>query len=85
MAVVRLTSDFAGEVSAFRAAGDEIDAYGVSEPSASDLSLPTVKAYDKRMFEIRKIMTAFRLLTIKDAKEMDELAASLTAADQAGC
>ena len=47
-------------------------------------SLPTADAYQDRLFKIRNIMLLFGILVKKDAKDMDDLAARLKAADNIG-
>ena len=84
MAEIKLNDGFAAEVDAFRAPGAEFNTVSINSISAGGLSLPTVEAYQNRLFEIWKLMVKFEVLTNKDAKDMDALAASLKAADAAG-
>lgn len=81
MAEIKLNDSFTAEVSAFRASGDQLDQVSVNSVSVGDLSLPTVDAYQDRLFKIRTLMIKFQLLTQKDANDMDALAYSLRATD----
>lgn len=84
MAEIKLNESFTTEVAAFRAAGEALDTVNVNSVSAGDISLPTVDAYQDRLFKIWKVIFKFELLTKKDAADMDALAASLKAADITG-
>ncbi len=83
MAEIKLNDNFATEVNAFRAAGAALDQVSVNV-STEGLSLPTVDAYQERLHKIQALVIKFRLLTKKDADDMDALAASLKAADASG-
>lgn len=84
MAEIKLNEGFAAEVEAFRTAGAAIDTLSINSISTGELSLPTIDAYQDRLFKIRTLIIKFEALTRKDAKDMDELAASLKAADASG-
>lgn len=84
MAKIKLNDSFAEEVDVFRSAGATLEPISVSGISAEDVSLPTVKAYQDRLYDIWGVMRKFYLLTKKDAADMDKLAATLKAADTAG-
>lgn len=81
MAEIKLNDSFEAEVQAFRATGEDLDSVNVGEISTSGLSLPTVNAYQERLYRIRVLVGYFMLLTKKDAKDMDELALRLKTAD----
>ena len=82
MAEIKLNQSFTDEVEAFRTSSLDIQELVLVNPiSAGDLSLETVNAYQDRLHRIRGIMLQFRLLTQKDAKDMDDLATKLNAAD----
>lgn len=84
MAEIKLNNNFIAEVSDFRASGEQLDQVSVNSISVGELSLPTVDAYQDRLFKIRKLMIKFQLLTQKDAKDMAALADSLRTADASG-
>lgn len=85
MAEIKLNEGFKGEVEKFRASGEELsNSVVINTISTGDLSLPTVDAYQDRLFKIRNIMLLFGILVKKDAKDMDDLAARLKAADNTG-
>lgn len=84
MAEIKLNDNFAAEVSAFRASGDQLDLVSINSIHVDDLSLPTVEAYQDRLFKIRTLIIKFQLLTQKDANDMDELANSLRETDSCG-
>ena len=84
MAEIKLNDSFSAEVDAFRSAGGELDAVDVYAFSAGDLSLPTVDAYQERLFRIRDLIIKLEALTEKDAGDMDALAAMLRATDASG-
>ncbi len=81
MAEIKLNEGFAAEVDAFRSSGAGLDAVSVNSVSAGGLSLPTVDAYQDRLFKIRTLMIKIELLVKKDAGDMDALAAMLKATD----
>ncbi len=81
MAEIKLNNSFSAEVDAFRSAGEGLNAVNISAISAGDVSLPTVDAYQERLFRIRNLIYMFSLLTKKDAADMDALADALRAAD----
>ena len=84
MAEIKLNNSFTDEVNAFRASGGQLDQVSANAASGGSLSLPTVDAYQNRLSKIRMLMVKFRLLTEKDAKDMDALAASLRTTDANG-
>ena len=84
MAEILLNDGFTTQVEAFRASGEELDIVSINSISAGDLSLPTVDAFQKRLFKIRTVMIKFELLIKKDATDMDALAAKLKTADASG-
>lgn len=84
MAEIKLNDSFSAEVDAFRSAGNGFDAVSVNSVSADGLSLPTVDAYQDRLFKIRNLIIKLKLLTRKDAGDMDALAAMLKATDASG-
>ena len=84
MAEIKLNDGFSAQVEAFRAAGQNIDMNCANSVSTEGLSLTTVEAYQDRLDKIWRVMTWFRLLIQKDAKDMDALAAKLKAADGTG-
>lgn len=84
MAEIKLNEGFTAEVEAFRDSGERLNTSGVNSVSAEGLTLPTVDAYQDRLFGIWKVMFLFQLLTKKDAKDMDALAERLRAADMGG-
>lgn len=81
MAEIKLNEGFAAEVEAFRSAGEAINKVVLDSVSAEGISLPTVEAYQDRLYRIWRIMLKFCFLTKKDAADMDKLAATLKAAD----
>ena len=81
MALIKLNDGFQAEVSAFRSAGAVLDPADPSSGTTGGLSLQTVDAYRDRLSQISQLMMEFRALTQKDAKDMEELAARLNAAD----
>lgn len=85
MAEIKLNDNFMVEVNAFRASGEALDQESGSSVSTDYLSLPTVDAYQERLHRIWTLMIKFRLLTQKDAKDMDALATSLRTTDERGC
>ena len=85
MAEIKLNDNFATEVNAFRSAGAELDTVKTYQISSSGLSLPAVSAFQDCLHNIGSAMYLFKLLTEKDAKDMEALAAKLKAADSAGC
>ena len=84
MAEIKLNEGFTAEVDAFRSAAGGLDTVSVSSVSAGGLSLPTVDAYQERLFKIRTLMIKLELLIKKDAGDMDALAAMLKATDASG-
>jgi len=84
MPVIKLNDGFLSQVEDFRASGKELDTVSVNSISTGDLSLPTIDAYQERLFNVWKVMFKFMYLTKKDAEDMDALAARLNAADKAG-
>ena len=84
MAEIKLNEGFTAEVDAFRSAAGGLDAVSVSSVSTGGLSLPTVDAYQERLFKIRTLMIKLELLIKKDAGDMDALAAMLKATDASG-
>ena len=82
MAEIKLTESFTEEVEAFRSAGEEIDAASVLSVSNREFSLPTINAYQERLRKIWHVIVAFKMLTKKDAADMDALAARLKIADK---
>ena len=81
MAEIKLNEGFTKQVESFRTAGENVDSVNVYSGSVSGLSLPTVDAYQDRLFRIQRIMILFRCLVKKDADDMDALSARLKAAD----
>ena len=81
MAKIKLNEGFAAEVEAFRSAGEAINKVVLDSVSTGDISLPTVEAYQDRLYRIWRVMLKFYFLTKKDAADMDKLAATLKAAD----
>lgn len=84
MAEIKLNEGFKAEVDAFRSAGEAINTVGLDSISAEGISLPTVEAYQDRLYKIWRVMLKFYFLTKKDAADMDKLAATLKAADTTG-
>ena len=84
MAEIKLNDSFSAEVDAFRSAGGGLGAVDVYAVSAGDLSLPTVDAYQERLFRIRDLIIKLKALTEKDAGDMDALATMLRATDASG-
>lgn len=84
MAEIKLNEGFLAEVAAFREAGAAINTDGVNSVSAQGLSLPTVDAYLKRLYDIWGLMVWFQSITGKDARQMEALAERLKAADMGG-
>ncbi len=85
MAEIKLNEGFKDEVEAFRSSGESLsNSVVINTISAENLSLPTVDAYQERLFRIRNIMFLFSALVNKDAKDMDDLAARLKVADNTG-
>ena len=84
MAEIKLNEGFTGEVAAFRASAEGFDAYDVSAVAGGNLSLPTVREYQNELLKMQGVMVLLQALIKKDAKDMDELAASLRAADNSG-
>ena len=84
MAEIKLNENFAAQVDAFRTSAAGLDKVVVNSVSADGLSLPTVDAFQDRLFKLRLLMVEFEQLTKKDAKDMDDLAAKLKAADANG-
>lgn len=84
MAEIKLNDGFTAEVEAFRSSGEAIDTVSINSISTGDISLPTVEAYQERLFRIWRVMFKFYILTRKDAADMDKLTATLKAADMAG-
>lgn len=81
MAKIKLNDKFAAEVEEFRSSAVALDSSSFTSINVGNLSLPTVDAYQDRLYKIRKLLIRFELLIKKDAKDMDELAAMLKAAD----
>lgn len=85
MAEIKLNDSFKAEVEAFRASGVELDNVNAYSVSTTELSLPTVDAYQERLSKICKLCFEFSVLKKKDAADMDDLAARLKAADTIRC
>ena len=81
MAEIKLTTAFTAEVDSFRSAGARLSEVNTYSTSKGELSLPTVDAYLERLHQIELTVLCLKLLTGKDAKDMDALAARLTQAD----
>lgn len=84
MAEIKLNDSFSEQVEAFRASGGNLDKVSINSISSGELSLPTVDAYQERLFRIRTLIIKFELLTKKDASDMDALATCLKTADLSG-
>ena len=84
MAEIKFNSGFSTEVDAFRSTGPGLDEVRVFDISTGGLSLQTVDAYQNRLYSIRNVMIKFEVLVKKDAADMDALADTLKAADNAG-
>lgn len=84
MAEIKLNEGFLAEVGALRASGKELGMASLRTDSAGDLNLSTVDAYQEHLYQIRDVILKFEQLVLKDAKDMEALAAALKAADSAG-
>ena len=84
MAEIKLNDSFTAEVDAFRSAAAGLDAGSISAAGAGGLSLPTVDAYQERLYRIQSLMFRLERLVRKDAADMDALAAKLKATDASG-
>ena len=86
MAEIKLNEGFMGEVEEFRSSGERLsNSVVINTISTGDLSLPTVDAYQERLFRIRNTIVKLHVLVNKDAKDMEAIAARLKKADNTGC